>query len=195
MMQNEIKVWDIFVRVFHWSLAAAFIVAYVTEEELLSLHVVAGYAVAGLIALRLLWGFVGTRHARFSDFVYRPAAVKAFVKDTMQLRARRYLGHNPAGGAMILLMLVSLVLTGITGAALYGIEESAGPLAMLGQSYGLAEGPMEGLHEFFANLTLLMVAIHVAGVLVESLIHHENLAKSMLTGRKRASGDWGSTHS
>ena len=117
MMQNEIKVWDIFVRVFHWSLAAAFIVAYVTEEELLSLHVVAGYAVAGLIALRLLWGFVGTRHARFSDFVYRPAAVKVFVKDTVHLRARRYLGHNPAGGAMILLMLVSLVLTGITGAA------------------------------------------------------------------------------
>jgi cytochrome b len=195
MMQNEIKVWDIFVRVFHWSLAAAFIVAYVTEEELLSLHVVAGYAVAGLIALRLLWGFVGTRHARFSDFVYRPAAVKAFVKDTVHLRARRYLGHNPAGGAMILLMLASLLLTGITGMALYGIEESAGPLAMLGQSYALPEGPMEGLHEFFANLTLLMVVIHVAGVLVESLIHHENLAKSMLTGVKRAPRDWGSTQS
>jgi cytochrome b len=195
MMQNQIKVWDIFVRVFHWSLAAAFFVAYVTEEELLSLHVVAGYAVAGLIALRLLWGFVGTRHARFSDFVYRPAEVKAFVKDTVQLRAKRYLGHNPAGGAMILMMLASLLLTSFTGMALYGIEESAGPLAMLGQSYALPEGPMEELHEFFANLTLLMVAIHVAGVLVESLIHHENLAKSMLTGMKRASGDCGSTHS
>ena len=195
MRQNEIKVWDIFVRVFHWSLVATFTVAYLTEEELLSLHVLAGYAVAGLIALRLLWGFVGTRYARFSDFVCRPAEVKAFLKDTVQLRARRYIGHNPAGGAMILLMLVSLVLTSITGAALYGIEESAGPLAVLGQSYGLAEGPLEGLHEFFANLTLLMVAIHVAGVLVESLIHHENLAKSMLTGMKRASGHWGSTHS
>ncbi len=195
MMQNQIKVWDIFVRVFHWSLAAAFFVAYVTEEELLSLHLVAGYAVAGLIALRLLWGFVGTRHARFSDFVYRPAEVKAFVKDTVQLRAKRYLGHNPAGGAMILMMLASLLLTSFTGMALYGIEESAGPLAMLGQSYALPEGPLEGLHEFFANLTLLMVAIHVAGVLVESLIHHENLAKSMLTGMKRAPRDWGSTQS
>ncbi len=195
MKQNEIKVWDIFVRVFHWSLVAAFSVAYLTEEELLSLHVVAGYAVAGLIALRLLWGFVGTRYARFSDFVYRPAEVKAFVRDTVQLRAKRYIGHNPAGGTMILLMLASLVLTGITGMALYGIEESAGPLAMLGQSHGLPEGPVEALHEFLANLTLLMVAIHVTGVLVESLIHHENLAKSMLTGVKRAPGDWGGTPS
>lgn len=195
MTQNEIKVWDIFVRVFHWSLVATFTIAYLTEEKLLSLHVFAGYAVAGLIALRLLWGFVGTRYARFSDFVYRPAEVKAFLKDTVQLRAKRYIGHNPAGGAMILLMLASLVLTSITGAALYGIEESAGPLAMLGQSHALPEGPMEGLHEFFANLTLLMVAIHVVGVLVESLIHHENLLKSMLTGVKRAPGYWGSSRS
>jgi len=189
MTQNEIKVWDIFVRVFHWSLVATFTVAYVTEEELLSLHVAAGYAVAGLVMLRLLWGFIGTRHARFSDFVYRPAEVKVFLKDTMQLRAKRYIGHNPAGGAMILLMLASLVLTSLTGIALYGIGESAGPLAMLAQSYGMFEEPMEGLHEFFANLTLLMVLIHVAGVLVESLIHHENLAKSMLTGLKRAQSD------
>jgi cytochrome b len=189
MTQTQVKVWDIFVRVFHWSLVASFAVAYVTEEELLSLHVAAGYAVAGLIVLRLLWGFIGTRHARFSDFVYRPAEVKAFLKDTAQLRARRYIGHNPAGGAMILLMLVSLVLTSITGIALYGIGESAGPLAMLGQSWGGFGKPMEELHEFFANLTLLMVLIHVAGVLVESLIHHENLVKSMLTGMKRAESD------
>jgi cytochrome b len=195
MTQNEIKVWDIFVRVFHWSLVATFTVAYLTEDEFLSLHVFAGYAVAGLIALRLLWGFVGTRYARFSDFVYRTAEVKAFLRDTVQLRARRYIGHNPAGGAMILLMLAGLVLTSITGAALYGIEESAGPLAMLGQSHALPEGPMEELHEFFANLTLLMVAVHVAGVLVESLIHHENLVKSMLTGVKRAPGDWESSRS
>jgi cytochrome b len=96
---------------------------------------------------------------------------------------------------MILLMLASLLLTSISGMALYGIEEPAGPLAMLGHSYAVPEEPMEGLHEFFANLTLLMVVIHVTGVLVESLIHHENLAKSMLTGVKRAPRDWASTQS
>jgi len=189
MTQSQIKVWDIFVRVFHWSLAASFAIAYLTEEEFLSLHVAAGYAVAGLIALRLLWGFIGTRHARFSDFVYRPADVKAFLRDTAQLRARRYIGHNPAGGAMILLMLASLLLSAVSGVALYGMGESAGPLAMLGQSWGGFTEPMEEVHEVCANLTLLLVLIHVAGVLVESLIHHENLVKSMFTGLKRAEND------
>ena len=185
MMQNEIKVWDIFVRVFHWSLAAAFIVAYVTEEELLSLHVVAGYAVAGLIALRLLWGFVGTRHARFSDFVYRPAAVKAFVKDTMQLRARRYLGHNPAGGAMVLALLVTVALTGLTGMAVYGAQELSGPLAPMMSGAPAAVGEfMEETHELLANLTLVLIVVHVAGVLFSSLLHRENLIRAMITGRK-----------
>lgn len=191
MTQKQVKVWDIFVRLFHWSLVASFIIAYLTEEELLSLHLAAGYAVAGLVALRLLWGFIGTRHARFSDFVYRPAQVRAFLRDTLRLRARRYIGHNPAGGAMILLMLASLALTSISGMALYGMGESAGPLAMLGRSWGGFAEPMEELHEFFANLTLLMVLIHVAGVLVESLIHRENLVKAMLTGLKRAPGGRG----
>ncbi len=189
MTENTIKVWDIFVRVFHWSLVLSFAIAYLTEEELLSLHVFAGYAVCGLILLRAAWGFIGTRHARFSDFVYRPSAVKVFLRDTAQLRARRYLGHNPAGGAMVLLMLLALVLTGISGMAIYGIEEAAGPLAMLGESYGRYQGVVEELHEFLANFTLLLVVVHVAGVLVESLLHHENLAKSMLTGLKRAETD------
>lgn len=189
MSRRQIKVWDIFVRVFHWSLVASFTVAYVTEDELLSLHLVAGYAVAGLIGLRLVWGFVGTRYARFSNFVCRPARIKAFLKDSLRLRAKRYIGHNPAGGAMILLMLAALLLTSITGVALYGIEGSAGPLATLSQSWAGWGESMEGVHEFLASLTLLMVGIHIAGVLVESLIHHENLAKSMLTGMKRTARD------
>jgi cytochrome b len=139
--------------------------------------------------MRLVWGFIGTRHARFSDFLYRPAVVRRFVNDTAHLRARRYIGHNPAGGAMILLMLASLLLTSVTGLAIYGIEESAGPLAVLAASYGGFEDLTEGAHEFFANFTLLLVLIHIAGVLVESLIHHENLAKSMITGYKRAGSD------
>ena len=191
MTQKQVRVWDIFVRLFHWGLVAGFTIAYLTEEELLSLHVAAGYAVAGLVALRLLWGFIGTRHARFSDFVYRPAQVRAFLRDTLRLRARRYIGHNPAGGAMILLMLASLALTSISGMALYGMGESAGPLAMLGTSWSGLTEPVEEMHEFFANFTLLMVLIHVAGVLVESLIHRENLVKAMLTGLKRAPGGRG----
>ena len=189
MEQGEVRVWDPFVRIFHWTLVMLFTLAYVTGEEPLSLHVYAGYAVFGLILLRVLWGLMGTTHARFSDFMYRPSRVLAYLKDTLGLRARRYLGHNPAGGAMILLMLASLLLVSVSGFAVYGLEKGAGPLAMLGGSPESIEGVFEEVHEFFANLTVLLVAIHIAGVVVESLIHRENLMKAMLTGRKRAQGD------
>jgi cytochrome b len=132
---------------------------------------------------------VGTPYARFGDFVYRPSKVIAYVKDTLALRARRYLGHNPAGGAMILLMLVSLLLVSVSGFAVYGIEKGAGPLAMLGGSGESLEKLFEEVHEFFANLMVLLVAVHIAGVVAESLIHRENLLKAMLTGRKRARDD------
>ena len=186
MEQGEVRVWDPFVRVFHWLLALLFTLAYVTGEDWLNLHVNAGYAVFGLVLLRVLWGVVGTPHARFGDFVYRPGAVAAYMKDTLALRARRYLGHNPAGGAMIVLMLVSLVAVSVSGFAAYGIEKGAGPLAMLGGSGEFLEEALEEVHEFFANFMVLLVLVHVAGVIAESLIHRENLVKAMLTGRKRA---------
>ncbi len=183
----QVKVWDPLVRIFHWSLVGAFLVAYVTEEDWLSVHVVAGYSVLGLVLFRLLWGVIGTRHARFSDFVYRPADVRAYLKDTLLLRAKRYLGHNPAGGAMILLMLASLLLTTITGIAAYGAAEAAGPLAgwLADSSEWLADG-MEEAHEFFANFTVALIVIHVAGVIAESVLHRENLVRAMFTGRKHA---------
>ena len=110
-----VKVWDPFVRVFHWSLAALFLVAYVTGDEAAQVHVVAGYTIAGLIALRIIWGFVGPRHARFSNFVRSPREVLAYLRDAALFRAPRYLGHNPAGGAMIVALLVMLIGTSITG--------------------------------------------------------------------------------
>jgi cytochrome b len=186
MEPSEVRVWDPFVRVFHWLLVLLFTLAYLTGEDRLSLHVNAGYAVFGLVLLRLLWGVEGTPHARFGDFVYRPATVVAYLKETLALRARRYLGHNPAGGAMIVLMLTSLVLVSVSGVAVYGIEKGAGPLAMLGGSGELLEEAFEEVHEFFANVMVLLVLVHVAGVIAESLIHRENLVKAMLTGRKRA---------
>src|SRR5512140_848312 len=104
-----IKVWDPLVRVFHWSLATLFLTAYLTGEDAGQMHIAAGYAIAGLIALRIVWGFVGPRHARFSNFVRPPQEVLAYLRDVAQLRAPRYLGHNPAGSAMIIALLVMLV--------------------------------------------------------------------------------------
>ncbi len=184
--QNLIKVWDPVVRLFHWTLVPAFFLAYFTEEDLLTLHVWAGYVVFGLIVFRLAWGFTGTNTARFSNFVFKPRVVLNYLKDTLKLKAPRYVGHNPAGGAMIILLLISLLVTSLTGVAVYGTEESAGPLA--GWLAGVGEyrsEQLEELHEFFANFTLLLVIIHVAGVVAESVIHRENLVRAMFTGYKR----------
>lgn len=186
MQVNEIRVWDPLVRLFHWTLVLAFAIAYLTEDDLLALHVWAGYTVLGLVLFRLVWGLIGTRHARFRDFLYRPSEVKGFLRDTLRGRARRYLGHNPAGGAMIILMLVVLILTGLSGLVIYGIEEDAGPLAMLAGSAKWIETVAEESHEFLANFMLLLVIVHLIGVLIESWLHHENLARAMITGRKRA---------
>lgn len=185
--EPTVHVWDPLVRLFHWLLAAAFAVAYITEDHWLALHVLAGYLVVGLLAFRLLWGFVGPRHARFADFVRRPAAVLAYLRDVATFHPRRYLGHNPAGGAMVVALLASLAATAFFGLAVYGVQEFSGPLAgPLGDlSHGWGEA-LEAVHEFFANLTLLLVGLHLAGVALASLQHGENLVRAMVTGRKRA---------
>ena len=184
---NTVNVWDLFVRVFHWTLVLSFSIAYITEEDFLTIHAYAGYTILTLLVLRIIWGLVGSRHARFSDFIFSPQTIKAFIKDTLYLRAKRYLGHNPAGGAMILLMMISLLVTTLTGLAIYGIEEQAGPLSSFYTQHDSFWGDVfEETHELFANFTLLLVFVHVAGVIVESFIHKENLVKSMIDGKKRS---------
>ncbi|MBD3671038.1 MAG: cytochrome b/b6 domain-containing protein [Gammaproteobacteria bacterium] len=181
--QSRIKVWDPLVRVFHWTLVTAFAIAFVTEDDFLSLHVLVGYTIVGLLAVRLVWGLVGTRYARFTNFVYRPATVKGYLKDVARFRARRYLGHNPAGGAMVIALLLMLVLTSFTGLLTYGAEERAGPLVAMAAS--LNGHWLEEIHEFLANATLALVVLHVAGVIIASLQHRENLVASMVNGLKR----------
>ena len=136
------------------------------------MHLWAGYVIAALVALRILWGFIGSRHARFSDFVKGPSTVFQYLKQSTRLEAPRYVGHNPAGGAMILLLIVMLVGLSITG---YLMTTDA--------FWG--SKPMEEVHEALANVTLGLVALHVLGVVISSIEHGENLVKAMITGRKR----------
>ena len=186
MRNNQIiKVWDLPVRIFHWSLVLSFLLAYLSEDDWLDLHVLAGYSIAGLISFRLLWGFIGSRHARFRDFIRSPRMVISYLKDVLAFRAKRYLGHNPAGGAMVIALLLSLLFTTLSGLVVYGTEEMAGPLAGLlsATPHWLGE-VLEEIHEFFANLTLLLVIAHVVGVVIASLQHRENLVHAMFTGKK-----------
>jgi cytochrome b len=182
-----IKVWDMPLRIFHWLLVLGFFIAYFTEDELLPLHVWAGYTVFALLLFRLVWGFVGgNEYSRFSQFLCSPIRSLTYLKELMALKSTRYLGHNPAGAAMIVLLLISLLLTTVTGFAVYGADQGAGPLAFIGTSN---EDLWEDVHEFFANFTVLLVALHIAGVAFESYIHRESLPKAMLTGYKKRTSD------
>ncbi len=207
-----VPVWDIFIRVFHWSVAIAFFVAYFAEDEALNLHVWAGYTIGVFLILRVFWGLVGPKHARFSDFIYRPFKVWGYLVDLIAFRGNRYLGHSPAGGAMVVALLVALAATVWSGLELYAVEENAGPLASLSRKAAVAERPGTGLllrvsedeyeeeygeaddemeemweelHELLANLTLALVILHIGGVLLASVVHRENLPRAMLTGYKR----------
>jgi cytochrome b len=203
---QRIRVWDPFVRFFHWIVFIGFFIAYFTEDELLTLHVWVGYTVGILVVMRILWGFVGPTHARFSDFFCGPFEAGRYLIDLVRFRAKRYLGHSPAGGLMVLLLLGGLTASVWSGLELYALEENAGPLAGLTGSMPIQaaqaddderdakRGKSDGAqgskfwketHELFANLMLILIILHVAGVLLASLVHRENLVRSMLSGWKR----------
>ena len=181
--ENLIKVWDLPLRIFHWLLVAGFFVAYLTEDELLGIHVWAGYLVSGLLVFRLVWGFVGGQYARFANFLCGPTQSLAYLKEAVSLKAKRYLGHNPAGAGMIVLLLLALFATVISGLMVYAADQHLGPLA--GWVNSSTEDFWEGAHEIAANASLLLVLIHVAGVIFESAVHHENLVKAMWNGFKK----------
>lgn len=179
---KTIKVWDPFVRIFHWSLVFFFFLAYITEDDWINIHSYAGYTVISLITFRIIWGFFGTYYARFNQFVTSFGSVKTYLKQIFSGNAKHYVGHNPAGGIMIIILLISLFLITFTGMSVFATE-GHGPLATTFISQW-SEDILEEAHELFANLTVLMVIIHVSGVVVSSLLHKENLIKSMITGTK-----------
>jgi cytochrome b len=212
--RNIINVWDPLLRIFHWALVLFFVISYATGDEESVIHPWSGYAIVALLLFRVFWGFTGPKHARFADFIYSPKEMLAYGKGLLSGNAKRYLGHNPLGGLMVVVLLASVSLTGVTGMMLYGAEEGKGPLAglMAGQTEGVMpqlistaradedeedgksgtgkQGKesefLEETHEFFANFTVLLVLIHLVGVFVESSFHKESLVRAMFDGKKRA---------
>lgn len=180
---DSVQVWDILVRIFHWTLAMAFLVAWLSAEELDTLHYSAGYTIAALVTFRVIWGVIGTHYARFNSFVFRWKTVKSYLKEFFSLKPSRYVGHNPAGGLMVILLLISLALVALTGMAMIA-SDGLGPLA--GSWFSQLSGEwIEDFHELLANFTLGLVVFHIAGVVVSSLIHKENLIRAMITGKKK----------
>ncbi|MBM4219901.1 MAG: cytochrome B [Gammaproteobacteria bacterium] len=208
---NLVKVWDPVVRIGHWLLAALFALAYITGERGSEFHAYAGYALIGIVAFRVVWGFTGTRHARFADFLHGPRTTLAYLRSFAAGRPLHYLGHNPAGGWMIVLLLAMLVMSTWTGLETYGAQ-GKGPLAVgataepaavqlvaraIAPAYAddggrrkvkrrrsPAERFWKELHEGFVNATVLLVLLHIAGAIVSSIVHRENLIKAMITGYK-----------
>ena len=164
---ERIRVWDPFIRIFHWGLAGAVLIAFLTEDELQGLHNWAGYSVLGLIAARILWGVIGPSHARFTDFVHGPRATLAYLGDILRGHPTRYLGHNPAGAAMAIALIIGLIATALTGVATLDNEG------------------MEDIHEAIAYGTLFLIPVHLLGVALASLQHRENLVRGMINGYKR----------
>lgn len=166
----QVRIWDPLVRVLHWTLAASVLGAFFIERPR-DLHEALGYIALGAVGVRLLWGLVGPDHARFASFAPSPRRLMAYLRDMLRGREQRYLGHNPAGAMMIFVLLAMVALTGSTG-------------WMMGTDAWFGESWVEALHVAAANLTLVLVPVHVAGVVWSSLRHRENLARAMITGDK-----------
>ncbi len=168
---QPILVWDFPTRIFHWTFAICFAGAIITQdmESLRIVHNTCGYTMLGLVAFRMIWGLIGTKHARFASFVPSPKRVFAYIKGLLTKKPIHTVGHNPLG-ALDVLLILSLVI----GVATSGIMLDG----------GFAEELFEEVHEFLANLLLLVIGVHVLGVLFSSFTHKENLIKSMISGYK-----------
>ncbi len=171
-----VRVWDPFVRLFHWSLATSIVLAWLTSTSRDAIHNDFGYAAASLVAVRLLWGLFGPRYARFSQFCRHPLRVLGYLRDVAAGREVRYVGHNPAGGAMVVVLLAMISITAFTGwmmttDAYFGVDW------------------VQIVHKLSADTVIALVVVHIGGVVLASFRHRENLVKAMVTGQKRPPDD------
>jgi cytochrome b len=175
-MADKILVWDWPTRAFHWLLAVCFAIAWITSgsERYIMIHVTCGYTVFALMVFRVLWGLVGSRHARFGAFVRGPAAAHAYVRALWRKPVQHFTGHNPAGAVAIVVMILLGLTTPVFGWVAF--NEWAGDW-------------VARTHITLAWTFLIVVGLHLLGVIVGSFAHRENLAAAMLSGFKRGEPD------
>lgn len=183
---QRILIWDIPTRLFHWTLALSFLGTWLTTESdrWLSVHVFLGYLMLGLVGFRVIWGWLGTHYARFASFWFSPREALSYLRSVLDGTAARHIGHNPTGSIAIYLLLLLTLVVGLTGFFTLGGEEQQGLFS--GAMSLVQSRTFKKLHELGAWVMLLLVIGHFAGVVVESVLHRENLARSMLTGTKLA---------
>lgn len=208
---QSIKIWDMFVRIFHWALVGLLVGQYISGEAFKGVHIRLGYGVIILVLARIVWGFVGTKHARFADFLYKPSEIFNYLKSLFVGRPIHYRGHNPAGGLMVFVMLIVLMATIFTGLKTLAAD-GKGPLANTktavsglayadedqheghgGEKYHSNAFRNEGkekfwkeIHEMMTGFMLFLIIVHIGGVLASSWLHKENLILSMITGKKKS---------
>lgn len=208
---KSIKVWDLFVRIFHWTLVALMIGMYISGEKFKGVHIYLGYFIIMLVLARIAWGFIGTKHARFGDFLYGPTKIFYYLRSLFSGKPIHYVGHNPAGGLMVLVMLIALPVTTFTGLKALAADGQGRPANTNVSFFKLAyadkdehqedEGEKyhsdalqnkgkeefwEEMHEIMTSFMLFLIIIHIFGVLVSSWLHRENLILSMISGKKKS---------
>ena len=182
---NQLMVWDPLLRIFHWLLVVCFLIAYIFEDKMFNLHLLVGSIIFGLLIFRLIWGVIGTKYARFSGFICSIKALIQHLRGLVRLDASPHIGHTPAGGIMIIFLLAGLLMLTASGLMLYGLENSA----LFGTSF-MAEVEIdtilliEKMHGWGADTLALAAVLHVAGVLLESILQKQNLICAMITGYK-----------
>jgi cytochrome b len=202
MCKNEcIKVWDLFVRISHWSLVLIVLIAFLSGDEKNPIHIYAGYTILAIISLRFVWGFIGGKHARFTNFIYSPSLAVEYIKQLLKREPKYYVGHNPAAGWMVILLLIFLAVVCATGHMAYkfkGQGISVQNFSIIKYAYADSDDDdeyehedepeenefWEDIHEGTASALLILIFLHVSGALLSSKLHNENLVMAMITGKK-----------
>ena len=202
--REYVKVWDLFVRISHWSLVILVAIAFLSGDEKSLIHMYSGYVILGIVALRFVWGFIGGRYARFANFIYPPNRAIQYIRELIQGTPKYYIGHNPAAGWMVLFLLIMLASVCATGHMVYKFNKqgtTAHNIAITGyaradsddhryeesEHYGRESEEdefWEEVHEGTSSVLFILILLHISGALASSRLHHENLVKAMITGFK-----------